>query len=385
MKLVVPVKLLPTPEQAAALAGTLDTANAAATWLAGQAQTTDRRGRADLQREHYSHLKEMGLSAQPALHVLRKVADAYTTRAANVAAGNYGPRGSRRRGRAENSPIRFRPDAAQPFDDRCLSWQYDMQSVSIWTIAGRMKNLRYTGSADQLKALRLYRQGETDLVHRDGMWFLYATCEIPEPHAAQPTGWIGVDLGLANIATTNSGYRACGRGLRRYRERQRRLRRKLQAKNTKASNRVLRRQRRRETRHAAQVNHVISKRIVAEAQRTGHGIGLEALTGIRERVRLRKPQRATLHSWGFAQLGSFIVYKARRAGVPVVFVNANDTSRTCRKCGYIDRNNRVSQAEFRCRSCRFAEHADVNASHNIARKAAVVWGRGAQSTAPTLE
>ncbi|WP_235948812.1 RNA-guided endonuclease InsQ/TnpB family protein [Nocardia terrae] len=217
------------------------------------------------------------------------------------------------------------------------------------------------------------------------MWFLYATCEVPEPQAAQPIGWIGVDLGLANIATTSTGYRAAGRGLRRYRERKRQLRRKLQAKSTKATKRVLKRQRRRETRHAAQVNHVISKRIVAEAQRTGRGIGLETLTGIRERVRLRKPQRATLHSWGFAQLGLFIDYKARRAGVPVAFVNAHDTSRTCRRCGYVDRNNRVTQAEFRCRSCCFVEHADVNASHNIAAKAAVAWGRGAQSMAPTLE
>jgi IS605 OrfB family transposase len=58
---------------------------------------------------------------------------------------------------------------------------------------------------------------------------------------------------------------------------------------------------------------VISKRIVAEAERTGCGIALEDLKGIRGRVRLRKPQRATLHSWAFRQLGSFIGYKARRA------------------------------------------------------------------------
>jgi hypothetical protein len=40
------------------------------------------------------------------------------------------------------------------------------------------------------------------------------------------------------------------------------------------------------------------------------------LTGIRERARLRKPQRVTLNSWAFAQLGSFIAYKARRAPAP---------------------------------------------------------------------
>ena len=60
---------------------------------------------------------------------------------------------------------------------------------------------------------------------------------------------------------------------------------------------------------------------MTEAERTGRGISLEDLTGIRERVRHRKPQRVALHSWAFAQLADFIVYKARRAGVPVVFVD----------------------------------------------------------------
>ena len=50
-------------------------------------------------------------------------------------------------------------------------------------------------------------------------------------------------------------------------------------------------------------------------------------TGIRERVRLRKPQRATHSSWSFHQLGAFIAYRARRAGVPVVYVDPAYTSR----------------------------------------------------------
>ncbi|MFE3258734.1 transposase [Nocardia sp. NPDC059091] len=181
MKLVVPVKLLPTPEQAVMLTATLQTANAAATELAAHAHSQKSRSRAALQRDHYFSVKAAGLSAQPALHVIRKVADAYKTLAANLKAGNYGPSGDRRRERIESTPVRFRADAAQPFDDRCLSWQLDAQTVSIWTVHGGMKNLRYTGSDEQLKTLAQYREGETDLVHRDGMWFLHASCEIPLP------------------------------------------------------------------------------------------------------------------------------------------------------------------------------------------------------------
>ena len=67
---------------------------------------------------------------------IKKVADAYTTLRANIRAGNLGRQDSTRRVRAESKPIAFRADAAQPFDDRCLSWQIDARTVSIWTVDG---------------------------------------------------------------------------------------------------------------------------------------------------------------------------------------------------------------------------------------------------------
>jgi putative transposase len=64
-------------------------------------------------------------------------------------------------------PVVFRPGAAQPYDDRCLSWQYDAQTVSVWTVEGRVKNVPFVCCPDALKALRAYRQGESDLIRRD--------------------------------------------------------------------------------------------------------------------------------------------------------------------------------------------------------------------------
>lgn len=385
MKLVVQVKLEPSPEQAAALEQTLRTCNDAANWLSGEAhrQAPRYRSRPALQRLAYAELKEQGMSAQPALHVLRKVADAYAILDANLKAGNLGRPGSKRRRRAEPKPIRFRPDAAQPFDDRCLSWQLDMGTVSIWTTAGRMKGVRFACSAEQLKVLAAHRKGESDLLCRDGVWFLVATCEVPEAALnTTPDGFVGVDLGIANIATTSSGYRAAGRKVNRHRRRQQELRAKLQKKGTKSAKRVLRRQRRREARFATDVNHCVSKRIVAEAERTSRGIALEELTGIRQRVRLRKPQRAALHSWAFAQLGDFITYKALRAGVPVVFVDPAYTSQQCADCDYIDKKNRVDQATFTCRSCGVVAHADRNASRTIAQRGETAWNAGCESRTP---
>jgi IS605 OrfB family transposase len=131
------------------------------------------------------------------------------------------------------------------------------------------------------------------------------------------------------------------------RARERTLRAKLQKKNTPSAKRRMKKRRRKEARRAKDINHKIAKHVVAEAERTGRGIALEDLTGIRERVRLRRPQRATHSSWSFSQLGAFIAYKARRAGVPVVYVDPAYTSRACAECRHIDKANRVSQGPLR--------------------------------------
>ncbi|WP_165966487.1 RNA-guided endonuclease TnpB family protein [Actinomadura sp. 7K507] len=386
MKLAVQVRLLPTAAQAAALAETLHACNAAANRVSQVAFDTGTTRNYDLRRATYRQVRETGIGSQAAQHVIKKVADAYTTLRANLRAGNLGRTGSKRRIRAEGKPIVFRPDAGQPFDQRNLSMAVDAGTVSIWTTRGRCKDIAFACSTKARMALTRYPHGESDLLYRDSRWLLLVTVEVPEqPLNEEPSGFVGVDLGIENIATTSGGYRAAGRGLNRHRARQAALRRQLQKKRTKAAKRVLKRRRRKERRRATDVNHCVSKRIVAEAERTGYGIALEELTGIRSRVRHRKPQRAAFHSWAFAQLASFICYKARRAGVPVVFVDPAYTSQTCADCGHVSRLNRVDQALFICRGCGVVAHADRNASRNIAHRAAAAWDAGRQSSAPASD
>jgi IS605 OrfB family transposase len=384
VKIVVQVKLLPDAGQAAALEATLWAVNDAANLVSAVAFGRRVFREYELRKQVYGELKARGLGAQAAQHVIRKTCHAYQTLKANIRAGNLGKPGAARRVKAESKPVTFRPGAAQPYDDRCLSWQLDKRTVSIWTTCGRLRGVRFTCSAAALETLARYRQGESDLVHRDGAWFLIATCEVPEPETREPAGFLGVDLGIVNIATTSDGQVMAGRALNRYRRQQQDLRRKLQAKGTKSAKRLLKRRARREARFARDVNHCIAKKIVTEAERTSRGIALEDLTGIRDRARLRKPQRVTLHSWSFAQLGSFIGYKARRAGVPVVHVDPAWTSRTCADCGHASKRNRVTQARFTCRGCGVVAHADRNASRNIAARGQVAWNAGRQSRAPAL-
>ena len=69
--------------------------------------------------------------------------------------------------------------------------------------------------------------------------------------------------------------------------------------------------------------------------------------------------------WGI--LLRMLAYKAEDAGRQVIAVDPRHSSQRCSACGHTDAANRVTQAEFRCRSCGFRGNADTNAAINILR------------------
>jgi putative transposase len=73
----------------------------------------------------------------------------------------------------------------------------------------------------------------------------------------------------------------------------------------------------------------------------------------------------SIYDAGWARLSSMIAYKAESAGRCHVLVEAAHTSQRCAECGHIARENRRSQAVFRCRQCGHEDNADVNAARNI--------------------
>jgi IS605 OrfB family transposase len=133
--------------------------------------------------------------------------------------------------------------------------------------------------------------------------------------------------------------------------------------------RAARKSGRRESRFRRDVNHCISKELVARAKDTGRGIALEDLKGIRERTTVRRRQRFRLGGWAFSQLRLFISYKAQLAGVPVAIVDPAYTSQTCSVCGHCEKANRRSQSEFSCRACCYRCNADFNSARNVRSRA----------------
>jgi len=212
--------------------------------------------------------------------------------------------------------------------------------------------------------------GGADLVWRSVSYYLHLTQSWEASSVAVPgSDIVGVDLGIANLATDNDGETFSGEPVDRVRQKMTAIKSALQKRDTKSAKRHLKKISGRESRFRRDTNHCISKHLVSKARRTHRGIALEDLRHNRSRTEgtVRKSQRQRHSSWAFAQLRAFITYKAQLAGVLLHLVDPRYTSRTCSRCGHCQKKNRKSQAEFLCQFCGFAAPADWNAAVNIAR------------------
>ena len=341
--LVRQLKLLATPEQRAALLATTRAMNAASSAAARAAFDAGIFRKYDIQKLVYQRIRaEHRLLSQMAIRAIANVAGSFA--------------------RDRKVCPTFRDLAAVTYDARILSIKRGV--VSISTLDGRLK---VPVQAGILTPLRI--EHETDLIYRDGDFYLHVGMETDATVPVTPSGFLGVDLGIVNIATDSDGTTHSGAVLNAVRARSANLHKKLQTKGTRSAKRLLKKRRRKESNFARHTNHCISKALVARAKGTGRGIALEDLEGIRDRITVPKAQRRVHHSWGFFQLRSFVTYKALLAGVALDLVDPRNTSRTCPACDHIAKANRKSRDLFQCVVCGHAGPADHIAAINIARRA----------------
>ncbi len=74
---------------------------------------------------------------------------------------------------------------------------------------------------------------------------------------------------------------------------------------------------------------------------------------------------------GWYGLEQKLQYKAE-----VIRINPACTSQACSACGHVSKDNRTSQAVFKCVACGHAEHADLNAARNILASGIGATARG---------
>jgi len=265
----------------------------------------------------------------------------------------------------------FAADSSIRYDARTYRLM-SLDRVSLNTLTGRVVGQLVLGTF-QRRYLddTTWKIGGAELIRRDDVWYLCLTQSKAMPAPDEPIGYLGIDLGIVNLATDSEGETYSGQQIQRIRDRRAQHRRRLQLANTRRARWRLRQNARREHRFQKDVNHRISKALIHKARTERKALALEDLNGIRERVTVRRKQRRAHHSWAFRQLRTFIVYKAQRSGVRVIAIDPRNTSRTCAVCGHCEKRNRPHQAHFHCRLCGYTAAADTNAAVNIARVAAV--------------
>jgi predicted transposase len=195
MKLTLQLKLVPTPAQHTALLETMHAFNAAASYAAQVGFQDHVFTQQSIHKRCYRELRDhFGLSAQMAVRAIGKAVETFK-RDKTVC------------------PV-FRPEGAMTYDERLLGWKGPAH-VSLLTLGGRAIVAMVYGEyqAGFLKRLK----GQVDLVYRDGTFYLYATIDVPEETPIQPTRFLGIDLGIANIATDSDGHGHTGAEIERVR------------------------------------------------------------------------------------------------------------------------------------------------------------------------
>ena len=84
-------------------------------------------------------------------------------------------------------------------------------------------------------------------------------------------------------------------------------------------------------------------------------------------VRAKSGLNRSILDQGWFEFRRQLEYKLAWSGGWLVKVPPQNTSRTCPACGCISKENRKTQAQFRCVECGFKEHADLVGAINILR------------------
>ena len=126
------------------------------------------------------------------------------------------------------------------------------------------------------------------------------------------------------------------------------------------------------------IDHKLSHDIVATA--VAHNvktIKLEQLQNIRSTTRKSRKNNHSLHNWSFYRLAKLIEYKAKLAGIEVLYVNPAYTSQRCPVCGDI---HHADDRNYTCR-CGYHIHRDVLGAINICNSTEYVGDSNIRRTA----
>ncbi len=276
----------------------------------------------------------------------------------------------------ENQKEWIKPSFRRPQYDLVWNRDYSLTQnlFSINTLNGRVKLPYYSKGMSKYFNHAIYKFGTAKLVNKHGKYFLHipVTYDVEESSISDICNVVGIDRGINFVVATydskhKSGF-VSGRFTKQKRAHYSRLRKELQMRRTPSSRRRLQKIGNRENRWMQDINHQVSKALVANNPKHTLFV-LEDLSGVRKATeRVRAKDRYVSVSWSFNDLEQKLIYKAKQNQSLVIKVNPRYTSQCCPACGHIEKGNRDKRIHlFTCKNCGYKSNDDRIGAMNLYR------------------
>jgi transposase, IS605 OrfB family, central region len=279
-----------------------------------------------------------------------------------------------------------KPRVKKPHRYLSLVYPQSGWKLSNWREVGQGKNKK------RKARLRLSKIGFfTLIIHRElpleqvaqvcvklylsGRIYIIFVVEDAEPLGQtleQPKNAVGVDLGIARLATLSDGRflgnpKPLERSLERIRVLQRTLSRKrFLSKNWLKTKRKLAK----EHEHVGDFRRDLFFKLGALLAEEYDVLVLEDLN-VQDLIQkgVTKKRRLRLHDSAFSEIRRILEWEFVKRGKTVLAISAYNTSRECFLCGGINQNLSLEDRIFNCPHCGFTLDRDLNASLVLLRRA----------------
>jgi len=223
--------------------------------------------------------------------------------------------------------------------------------------------------------IRMFRHREivgtikTCTVKRDavGDWYAIFTTELPDVPRREPRTALGIDVGLKTLAMLSTGESIEPPKFLRASEETIKIRQREVSRKVKGSN-----NRRKCVRRLAYAHRRVERQRDDFLHKASRSISRKAdvivfenlnITGMQKNHHLAKSIGDA--SWG--KLMELTRYKAESAGGSVQFINPNNTTQICSKCGTTVKKSLAERTHL-CPTCGFSADRDLNAAFNILQR-----------------
>ncbi|MHA1606111.1 MAG: RNA-guided endonuclease InsQ/TnpB family protein [Candidatus Freyarchaeota archaeon] len=268
----------------------------------------------------------------------------------------------KRKGKAKGDKPVFKRDVVM-LDDHLFSINLEKRDASIATLNGRVKVKLLHGKYHE--RFKDWRIGQAWLIKKCNGLFLNVVFS-KEVELRNVIDVVGVDVNENNVTlallddfdkkiTKEKTIRTA------YFLKRRKIQSKI--KTGKTRRKLLAKYGEREKNRVLDVYHKVANWIVKKALKNNSAIALENLKNIRRKIKYSSEMNGRLHRWSFRKLQLIIEYKAKLNGVPVIYVDAKGTSRTCPICG--EKLSPNGHRIMKCKKCGLEADRDVIGACNI--------------------